>query len=84
MPLFQSHGKPNSPILLRDLEDRPDKIASNGVCYDFENSLSDCHPNEWNLAARCHYYRYFSILQMSLLHKAGNAVRIVLITVNTN
>ena len=34
---------------------------------------------------RCHYFSYFSILQMSLLHKAGNAVRIaVLITVNAN
>ena len=70
MPLFQSHGKPNSPILLRDLGDRQDKIASKWGCSDFENPSSDSHPHEWNQVARCHYYIYFSILQMSLLRAA--------------
>ena len=70
MPLFQSHGKPNSPILLRDLEDRPDKIASNGVCSDYENSSSDCHLHEWNLVARWYQGNFFPILQTSLLRAA--------------
>ena len=84
MPLFQSHGKPNTPAVIRGSGDWPDKIASNGDCSDFENSSGDCHPHEGKVMAWCHYNRHFSILQMSLLHKAGNAVRIVLITVNTN
>ena len=70
MPLFQSHGKPNTPAFIRDSGDWPDKIASNEVCSDFENPSSDSHPHEWNLVARCHYYSYFSILQMSLLRAA--------------
>mgnify|MGYP006916125639 CR=1 FL=1 len=74
MPLFQSHGKPNSPILLRDLEDRPDKIASNGVCSDYENSSSDCHLHEWNLVARWYQGNFFPILQTSLLRAAESVL----------
>jgi hypothetical protein len=51
MPLFQSPGKPNTPAFIRGLGDRPDKIASNGVCSDFEISSGDCHPHEWKLMA---------------------------------
>ena len=74
MPLFQSHGKPNSPILLRDLGDRPDKIASNGVCSDYENSSSDCHLHEWNLVARWYQGNFFPILQTSLLRAAESVL----------
>jgi len=45
MPLFQSHGKPNTPAFIRGLGDWPDKIASNGVCSDYENSSSDSYPH---------------------------------------
>ena len=69
MPLFQSHGKPNTPAFIRGLGDWPDKIASNEVCSDFENSSSDCHPKEWNQTAWCHN-NDFSLLQSSLLRAA--------------
>ena len=69
MPLFQSHGKPNTPAFIRGLGDWPDKIASNGVCSDFEISSDDCHPHEWKLMAWC-YDNDFSLLQTSLLRAA--------------
>ena len=69
MPLFQSPGKPNTPAFIRGLGDWPDKIASNGVCSDFEISSGDCHPHEWKLMAWC-YDNDFSLLQTSLLRAA--------------
>ena len=69
MPLFQSHGKPNTPAFIRGLGDWPDKIASNEVCCDFEISSGDCHPHEWKLMAWC-YDNDFSLLQTSLLRAA--------------
>lgn len=69
MPLFQSPGEPNTPAFIRGLGDWPDKIASNGVCSDFEISSGDCHPHEWKLMAWC-YDNDFSLLQTSLLRAA--------------
>ena len=54
MPLFQSPGKPNTPAFIRGSGDWPDKIASNGVCSDFENSSSYCHLCELELVACSH------------------------------
>ena len=70
MPLFQSHGKPNTPAFIRGSGDWPDINASNGVCSDFENLSSDCYLCELDLVERCHYYSYFPIHQMSLLRAA--------------
>ena len=74
MPLFQSHGKPNTPAFIRGLGDWPDKIASNEVCSDFENSSSDCHLHEWNLVARWYQGNFFPILQTSLLRAAESVL----------
>ena len=47
MPLFQSHGKPNTPAFIRGLGDWPDEIASNEVCCDFEILSRNCHLRNW-------------------------------------
>ena len=70
MPLFQSHGKPNTPAFIRGLGDWPDKIASKWGCSDFEISSGDCHPHEWKLVARWYQGNFFPILQTSLLRAA--------------
>ena len=83
MPLFQSHGKPNTPAFIRGLGDWPDKIASNEVCSDFENSSSDCHPKEWNLTAWC-YDNDFLYFKRACTAQQKMTFQIMLITVNTN
>ena len=49
--IYYTRYKPNTPSTYRCLGGRPDKIASNGVCSDFEISSGGCHPHEWKLMA---------------------------------